>query len=519
MNDDTDKKPTSTALWRQWRPNKMVSGLRPRLNRRRRRSAETMSCPFPISSSVEPNATLDQDEEMPATQQRQEEEEPRSPPSVHCAEAQQQQEEEEITTPRSAQQQDISFDSHYSLTPPTALAPPLVVSAKRLGSEIRKNHSKRRKGRMRDKENTSNQWEDEPEERLPPVEHLEPQERTQRYWQWCYGDKTEPIPQSSWSASRAPPAKSWYVCLVRLDGFLSSLDILFDYSHTHILSVSLSSKKAPMVRAVTLETPTLNRLSITTFETPSNSPDDDTVVVVHKSTSSKSVQFGTPSAAEYDKDGPPKELTPMPSEVAKERFPLTAPVQEEATEETKCNSATLAEWDNDFDSYLNDDDDDEEDDELETMLFSRKSRRSSGFFSPDAASLLLPSSSSPDEDDDSTMMQQQEQDYCCDVNMASLAVRSPVDADMEGTITTLQQKEQFSWPQESMDTTPPSDCQLASVHSTGGAFVPDATMNHPREQVPMIPSRQLHGALERCARDEHDVSRMDEFVVMACVIL
>jgi hypothetical protein len=441
-----------------------------------------MSCPFPISSSVEPNATLDQDEEMPATQQRQEEEEPRSPPSVHCAEAQQQQEEEEITTPRSAQQQDISFDSHYSLTPPTALAPPLVVSAKRLGSEIRKNHSKRRKGRMRDKENTSNQWEDEPEERLPPVEHLEPQERTQRYWQWCYGDKTEPIPQSSWSASRAPPAKS-----------------------------CLSSKKAPMVRAVTLETPTLNRLSITTFETPSNSPDDDTVVVVHKSTSSKSVQFGTPSAAEYDKDGPPKELTPMPSEVAKERFPLTAPVQEEATEETKCNSATLAEWDNDFDSYLNDDDDDE-DDELETMLFSRKSRRSSGFFSPDAASLLLPSSSSPDEDDDSTMMQQQEQDYCCDVNMASLAVRSPVDADMEGTITTLQQKEQFSWPQESMDTTPPSDCQLASVHSTGGAFVPDATMNHPREQVPMIPSRQLHGALERCARDEHDAEYNDESV-------
>lgn len=273
-----------------------------------------------------------------------------------------------------------------------------------------------------------------------------------------------------------------------------------------------------MVRAVTLETPTFHRLSSAapTFETPSNSPDDNVVVAHKRSTTCKTVQFGTPSAAEYETDGPPKELTPMPSEVAKERFPLTAPVQKEATRETKSNSATLAEWDNDFDSYLNNSDDDEDEDELETMLFSRKSRRNSGYFSPNAASLLLPSTTPLDENDSFRMPP--ENDDCSDVNMASLAVQSPCDMDLEGATMWQEEpcQELSSWsaPSESnktMDTTPPSDCQLASVHSTGGAFVSDTTMTHPREEAPMIPSRQLHGALERCAQDEH-VSTCDAYI-------
>ena len=119
----------------------------------------------------------------------------------------------------------------------------------------------------------------------------------------------------------------------------------------------------------------------------------------------------------------------------------------------------------------------------------------------------------------STMMQQQEQDYCCDVSMASLAVRSPVDADMEGTITTLQQqKSNFRghknpWIRHRR---PTANLQVSIVREERLCQTPPGSS---REQVPMIPSRQLHGALERCARDEHDVSRMDEFVVTACVIL
>lgn len=184
----------------------MVPSLKPRLNRRRRRS----STAFPTAEKEQ--ATLKQDD-VPSHEH---EEEPSSPPTSTHVDQQ-----EEITTPRTEQREAIAFDSTFSLTPPTASPAPLVVSAKRLGSEVRRNHSKRRKGRMwDDKENSTlngwrraeNEMHDEPEEGLPPVEHLSPEERTQRYWQWCYGDNAEhPMPQNSWSASRAPPGKSWYV--------------------------------------------------------------------------------------------------------------------------------------------------------------------------------------------------------------------------------------------------------------------------------------------------------------------
>lgn len=268
-----------------------------------------------------------------------------------------------------------------------------------------------------------------------------------------------------------------------------------------------------MIRAVTMETPTLDRLPTNNahtaerpipanaFGTPSNSPPDD--AVIKKNNSTKTVQFGTPSAAEYEKDCPPKELTPMPSEVAKQRFPLTEPIQqeeeEEAIEETKHNSATLAEWDNDFDSYLSsdDDEDDESDEELESLLFSRKckSRRNSGFFSLDSSYLLLPSSEETEE--------MQNYDLSTDVNIESLAVRSPLCEDaLDGAPMDLgslpSKRLDLSQQSNSMDTTPPSDFQLSNVNSTGGAL-PDA---NPRE-APMIPSRQLHGALERCAKDDN----------------
>jgi len=224
MEDDTEatsnKKPTATALWRQWRPNKMVSGLRPRLNRRRKRA----STAFPSVATD----TLDnsQEEEIvnaaaSPPQDDDDDEEPASPPTTSHVDTTTTT--EEITTPRTEQPR-ATFDSTFSLTPPTRSPAPLVVSAKRLGSEVRRNHSKRRKGRMwDDKENSSfnvtswraeNELDDEDkEEGLPPVEHLSPQERTRRYWKWCYGDSAEPMPQSSWSASRAPPEKSWYVAL------------------------------------------------------------------------------------------------------------------------------------------------------------------------------------------------------------------------------------------------------------------------------------------------------------------
>lgn len=197
---DIISKPTSTALWRRWRPNKLVPRLAPRFNRRRRRS----STAFPLRAEEEISP------EHPPS--------PRStspPPPPY-------EREEEITTPRNDNHREtlVDTDTSFSLTPPATSPAPLVVSAKRLGSEVRRNHSKRRKGRLgNDKENVAfnvttwraeNEVEDEVEEGLPPLEHLSPDSRAQRYWQWCYGT-SEPMPQSSWSASRAPPSKSWCV--------------------------------------------------------------------------------------------------------------------------------------------------------------------------------------------------------------------------------------------------------------------------------------------------------------------
>lgn len=252
-----------------------------------------------------------------------------------------------------------------------------------------------------------------------------------------------------------------------------------------------------MIRAVTIETPTLDRLSTTdpltdesiAYATPSATPPEDDKIT--KATS-KSVQFTMSSAAEYELDCPPKELTPMPPQVARERFPVTEtqrPEKEAATEETKHNTATLAEWEADFDSFLCSD---EESEELECMLFSRKKgRRSSGFFSP-PLTLLLP------ED------QQGECDAEVNTSMASLAVRSPCFSrspqDSDDAIFTANTLLDYPSTPSSMHISPPSDVRLDTVNSTGGALVEQP---HNESSPPLDASRQLHGALERCADDEN----------------
>jgi hypothetical protein len=182
----------------------------------------------------------------------------------------------------------------------------------------------------------------------------------------------------------------------------------------------------------------------------------------------------------------------MPPQVARERFPVTEPPRPEkdaAAEETKHNTATLAEWEADFDSYLSSD---EESVELESMLFSRKKgRRSSGFFSP-SLTLLLPGD------------QQGECDIEVNTSMASLAVRSPCysrspqDSD-DRTCTDNTRLDYPSTP-SSMHISPPSDVRLDNVNSTGGALVEQP---HMETSPPLDASRQLHGALERCAHDEN----------------
>lgn len=138
--------------------------------------------------------------------------------------------------------QDTSADlgscsgSDYSITPPVAGPRPWVLSAKRLGQDVRRKHSKRRRFRSKKSSQARQQsgfclWKDanapqgpnsssdEEEEGLPFLfgMHEHPsQDRVQQYWEYCYGKPkakgslADPIaPQLSWSANRAPPAKGW----------------------------------------------------------------------------------------------------------------------------------------------------------------------------------------------------------------------------------------------------------------------------------------------------------------------
>jgi hypothetical protein len=147
--------------------------------------------------------------------------------------------------------------------------------------------------------------------------------------------------------------------------------------------------------------------------TPPTSPEEEErlrVLLLERSTSSNGdsdkpkksfrVQFGSPQAAEYEIDGPSAQLTPLPSDVTRQRYSMEQKVvlleEQELTQETKANSAVLAEWEEGFEEL--------------PRAASRgrrgkhKNRRDSGLFtpSPDSLSGSLYSQDGDDEMEERT---------------------------------------------------------------------------------------------------------------------
>jgi hypothetical protein len=121
------------------------------------------------------------------------------------------------------------------------------------------------------------------------------------------------------------------------------------------------------------------------------------------------VQFGSPSAVEYQVDGPTAQLTPMPHEVTRKRYSMNpkeeSKEEEELTYETKQNNAILLEWETQF-LDKSGDDTTPDNNPIRSGRSSisrsssisrqrRSSRRSSSIFSP----LMM---SSDDDDDGET---------------------------------------------------------------------------------------------------------------------
>jgi hypothetical protein len=139
-----------------------------------------------------------------------------------------------------------------------------------------------------------------------------------------------------------------------------------------------------------------------TFSTPKSSPTDDMPRVT--SSHNRTVKFGPPSAVEFEAHNPAGALTPVPDQVALKRFPVENQEEEltklDELQQTKDNSAMLAEWDDSFSVFEDDEDDDDERQmsyELPAPPSRKRERRSSAYFSPSDGSTTLLDYSSDDD--------------------------------------------------------------------------------------------------------------------------
>ena len=390
---------------------------------------------------------------------------------------------------------DTSF-SDCSITPPATRPRPLVVSAKRVGQDVRRQHSKRRRPSRRVTKHGDNNgfclWKDQnaptpsyassdDEDDCHDLPFLfdsnsvsSESEQKKQYWEWCYGKETNVHLNAtgSFSAQRAPPTKGWYVsfslfvlsCVKRPTCNLTPTFFVFSLRHKVKSSASISSYKTPPA------SPLKKRKS------RSGRP-------------KKNVQFGLPQAAEYDIDQPSGQLTPMPSDVTKQRYSMDikeqTKVEEEMTQETKQNSILLAEWEEEFEEPRS------------SSRRRRKNRRSSALFTPS------PNLKSDRDDNDERNLDQttlmldsaleaQSPSVQVAETLASLTMASPAStsesaakpltreltAEFEVDLNQINSSGgamDITPPQTNQSagqeiTPPPSSVSLESIHTVGGAL-------------------------------------------------
>uniref|UniRef100_A0A7S2U9Z1 Spc7 kinetochore protein domain-containing protein n=1 Tax=Attheya septentrionalis TaxID=420275 RepID=A0A7S2U9Z1_9STRA len=199
-----------------------------------------------------------------------------------------------------------------------------------------------------------------------PPPSATPAEKTKYYWELCYGKQppklppihstSSNIPRPNLSASRMLPTKSClssskkYAPALRKSSSRSTptLSDRFKFDPGNLKQI------IPDVRIAS--SPGFREYDLATMSTPT-----ETRNIEHQTSEEKRiVKFGLPSAAEFDFNQPTIQLTPLPSDFVRERFPVEekveSPEEEEFHRETARNAAVLAAWEDDFDSYLEDED-------------------------------------------------------------------------------------------------------------------------------------------------------------------
>jgi hypothetical protein len=207
-----------------------------------------------------------------------------------------------------------------------------------------------------------------------------------------------------------------------------------------------------------------------TFSTPKSSPTDDILMPRVTSSHNRTVKFGPPSAVEFEADNPAGALTPVPAQVALKRFPVENREEEitnlDMLQQTKDNSAVLAEWDDSFSIF---EDDEDEDGDIHTSYdlpappSRKRERRSSAYFSPsDGSTGLLDYSS---DDDNMTL-----------TNTSMLTNTSTITHDDPDSSLDMPMMESLTVQ------SPPLDVSLQSVNRSGAAAL--ATTKDADEQSP-----------------------------------
>ncbi len=358
---------------------------------------------------------------------------------------------------------------------------------------------------------------DKPPRVVRPPPSASKQEQAKFYWELCYGkDKANiNLAVRSWSASRKPPMKSCLSAkktqwseIAQSSSKRSARRTLNNSSNQRSTPTTCdhfnfnqdgkcSHNPSPLERDGT--TTSLNGHDTPNIKTPKSNNDSDV----------KSVKFGYASAAEFESSRPTVELTPLPTDTARERFPVeerddsSDDGSTEMHRETARNAERLALWDDDFDDFVDNDiamDDDCSDDERNSRMSvssrdRRSERRSSVFYSKGGGSLIEKGKRAEPSgrDTDHESMQRYDERRFSSISQVSLQTvspsieRSPYRLSSESD-TSKPNSLEFSSPSVSESfrlstsdsdvskITPTAAVQsssllLRSVHSEGGASV------------------------------------------------
>lgn len=246
----------------------------------------------------------------------------------------------------------------FSLTPPTSGSrPPLLVSAKRHGNEVRRQHNKCRRRRRRPISTRSN-LQNNPSILSNAVSKTD--------GDCCKENDNDAL--CLWKGDSLEADNNYLPLLASSDEEEEQTDRIEEVVRAEHLKEamvargneklkfkkrSFSAHRAPPPKGcLSNPRPKRPRGYAARYKTPPKSTDELSALSESNAHQPRRVQFGIPSAVEYEIDRPPDHLTPMSQEVTSKRYSMNPkePTREEneITQETRQNNSILSEWEDQF---------------------------------------------------------------------------------------------------------------------------------------------------------------------------